>query len=81
MSLKQRLNQKEADAQLRERAQMTLYKEDKKFRADKLVEAWSRIPEIGAGLKNMPIGDARNCAINLDRQTALKGVNSSISAV
>jgi len=70
MSLKERVAQKETDARLRENVAMQLYKEDKKFRADRLVEAWSRIPEIGAGLKNMPIADARNVAINLDRQTA-----------
>jgi hypothetical protein len=67
MSLKERIAQKEADARLRENATMQIYKEDKKFRADRLVEAWSRIPEIGAGLKSMPINDARNVAINLDR--------------
>lgn len=70
MSLKQRIAQKETDAKLRESAAIQLYKEDKNFRADRLVEAWSRIPEIGAGLKKMPITDARNVAINLDRQTA-----------
>lgn len=70
MSLRQKVAQKATDARLRESATMQLYKEDKKFRADRLVEAWSRIPEIGAGLKQMPINDARNLAINLDRQTA-----------
>lgn len=32
------------------------------------IESWSRIPEVGAGLKQMPIDTARNTAINLDRQ-------------
>jgi len=78
MSLKERVAAKEADARLRENATMQLYKEDKKFRADRLVEAWSRIPEIGAGLKTMPIADARNVAINLDRQTAfMQGLRES----
>ena len=45
-----------------------MYKDDKNFRADKLIEAWSRIPEVGEGLKSMPVGIARNTAINLDRQ-------------
>ena len=36
--------------------------------ADKLIEAWARIPEVGEGLKTMPVGIARNTAINLDRQ-------------
>ena len=70
MSLKERVAQKEADAKLRENATMQIYKQDKAFRADRLIEAWSRVPEIGAGLKDMPIADARNVAINLDRQTA-----------
>ena len=48
MSLKERVAQKEADARLKENAAMQLYKEDKKFRADRLVEAWSRIPEINS---------------------------------
>jgi len=78
MSLKERIAQKETDNRLRESAAMQLYKEDKKFRADRLVEAWSRIPEIGAGLKQMPISDARNVAINLDRQTAfMQGLRES----
>lgn len=53
---------------LRENALMKMYKDDRNYRADKLIEAWSRIPEVGAGLKQMPINEARNTAINLDRQ-------------
>lgn len=52
---------------LREKALMKMYKDDRNFRADKLIEAWSRIPEVGDGLKAMPIDTARNTAINLDR--------------
>jgi len=78
MSLKERVAQKEADARLRENATMQIYKQDKAFRADRLIEAWSRVPEIGAGLKEMPIADARNVAINLDRQTAyMQGLRES----
>jgi len=78
MSLKERIAQSDADARLKDTAAMQLYKEDKKFRADRLIEAWSRIPEIGAGLKQMPINDARNVAINLDRQTAfMQGLRES----
>jgi hypothetical protein len=78
MSLRQRIAQNEADARIRENAKMQLYKEDKSFRADRLIEAWSRVPEIGAGLKQMPISDARNVAINLDRQTAfMQGLRES----
>ena len=78
MSLKERMAAKETDNRARENATMQLYKEDKNFRADRLVEAWSRVPEIGAGLKQMPINDARNVAINLDRQTAfMQGLRES----
>jgi hypothetical protein len=49
---------------------MTLYKNDKNFRADRLVAAWSKVPEIGAGLKKLSLQEARNTAVNLDRQTA-----------
>ena len=63
---------------LREDAILQMYKDDKKFRADKLIEAWSRIPEIGAGLKKMPIDTARNTAINLDREYSfIKGLKES----
>lgn len=47
-----------------------LIKNDRAYRADCLVEAWSRIPEVGAGLKEMTLTEARNTAINLDRQAA-----------
>jgi hypothetical protein len=30
----------------REAAVAKMYKDDKNFRADKLIEAWSRIPEV-----------------------------------
>ena len=63
---------------LREDAILQMYKDDKKFRADKLIESWSRIPEIGAGLKKMPIDIARNTAINLDREYSfIKGLKES----
>jgi hypothetical protein len=78
MSLKERVNQMETDKRLRENAAMQIYKSDKNFRADRLIEAWSRIPEIGAGLKEMDISTARNIAINLDRQTAfMQGLRES----
>lgn len=31
---------------LREKALMKMYKDDRNFRADKLIESWSRIPEV-----------------------------------
>ena len=67
-----------SNRKLREDAILQMYKDDKKFRADKLIEAWSRIPEIGAGLKKMPIETARNTAINLDREYSfIKGLKES----
>lgn len=56
------------NANARAEAVQKMYKDDRNFRADKLIEAWSRIPEVGEGLKTMPVGVARNTAINLDRQ-------------
>lgn len=67
MSMQEKINGT-SDAKLRESAMLKMYKNDKNFRADKLIEAWSEVPEIGAGLKDMPLGTARNTAINLDRQ-------------
>lgn len=66
MSMKTRMN----EGSRREAAVAKMYKDDKNFRADKLIEAWSRIPEVGEGLKTMPVNIARNTAINLDRQYA-----------
>ena len=68
MGLNQRIAQNTAKQSLREDALLKMYKDDKKFRADKLIESWARVPEVGAGLKTMPVGVARNTAINLDRQ-------------
>jgi hypothetical protein len=68
----------ETDKRLHENAAMQIYKSDKNYRADRLIEAWSRIPEIGSGLKEMDISTARNVAINLDRQTAfMQGLRES----
>jgi hypothetical protein len=78
MGLKERVDQVDADKRLRENAAMQIYKSDKNFRADRLIEAWSRVPEIGQGLKEMDISTARNIAINLDRETAfIQGLRES----
>jgi len=45
-----------------------LYREERNFRADKLVEKWSRIPEVGKNIKNLQESDARNLAIHLENQ-------------
>jgi len=58
----------EANARIRENTAFELYKSDRNFRADRLVNAWSKVPEIGKGIKQLPLTEARNVAINLDRQ-------------
>lgn len=45
-----------------------LYREERAYRADRMVEKWSRVPELGKGLKNMDEGTARNTAILLENQ-------------
>ena len=66
MGLSQRMNDKKSQEQVREAVRTKLYKNERTYRADKLVEAWSRIPEVGANLKQLPLTEARNVAINLD---------------
>lgn len=46
-----------------------LYREERAYRADKLVEKWSRVPELGSGIKKMDEGTSRNLAIMLENQT------------
>lgn len=41
---------------------------ERAYRADKLVEKWARVPEIGSGLKAMTPARARNLAIMLEKQ-------------
>lgn len=53
---------------LRENVQDKLYREERNYRADKLVEKWSRIPEVGKNIKNLVESDARNLAIHLENQ-------------
>jgi hypothetical protein len=45
-----------------------LYREERNFRADKLVEKWARIPEVGKNIKNLQESDARNLAVHLENQ-------------
>src|SRR5574344_2758972 len=70
MSLNSRMNDKQNAVASKANVHNTLLKTERGYRADCLVEAWSRIPEIGVGLKDMPLTEARNVAINLDRQSA-----------
>lgn len=45
-----------------------LYREERAFRGARLTEKWSKIPEIGKGLKNMDEKTAMNVAILLENQ-------------
>ena len=46
-----------------------LYREEKSYRSDVLVEKWSKVPEIGKGIQEMDTRTARNLAILLENQT------------
>lgn len=45
-----------------------LYREERAYRADRLVEKWSRVPELGNGIKKMDESTARNLSIMLENQ-------------
>lgn len=46
-----------------------LYREERNYRADRLVEKWARVPEIGKGIKDLSASTARNLSILLENQT------------
>lgn len=46
-----------------------LLREERNYRADRLVEKWSKMPEIGVGIQEMNTRAARNLAILLENQT------------
>lgn len=69
MSLATRMQERAKNQKIKEAQTIKLYRDDKNFRADQLIDAWSQVPEIGSGLKGMPLTEARNVAIMLDRQT------------
>lgn len=48
-----------------------LYREERAYRASRLVEKWSRVPELGKGLKNLDETAARNTAILLENQARI----------
>lgn len=70
MSLSSRMNEARANNEKKASVKNSLMKNDRAYRADCLVEAWSRIPELGVGLKEMPLTEARNVAINLNLQSS-----------
>lgn len=46
-----------------------LFREERNYRNDRLVEKWSGVKEIGKGIKDMDVNVARNLAILLENQT------------
>ena len=44
------------------------YQKERNYRADRLVEKWSGVAEIGKGITSMPTEKARNLAILLENQ-------------
>lgn len=46
-----------------------LFREERDYRNDRLVEKWSVVPEIGKGIENMNVNTARNLAVLLENQT------------
>ena len=68
MSLQTRMEAKKQDATIRESVRKQLYKNEKSFRAAQAIDAWSKIPIIGAGLKNLPLKERENVALNLNAQ-------------
>jgi hypothetical protein len=46
-----------------------LFREERDYRADRLVEKWSHVAEIGKGITRMSANKARNLAILLENQT------------
>jgi hypothetical protein len=70
MSLQTRMSGVKTQQNVRENVRQRLYKNERTYRMDKLVEAWSRIPEVGADLKELPLNESRNTAVYLDRQAS-----------
>ena len=67
MAIKNRIADRPA-RRMEESLQDKLYREERAYRADKLVEKWSRVPEIGKGIKDLNTNTARNLAILLENQ-------------
>jgi hypothetical protein len=65
MGVTRRMTEK---TKLREQVQDKLYREERNYRADRLVEKWSRIPEVGSNIKSLNESGARNLALHLENQ-------------
>lgn len=56
---------------MRENASKKAYASERNFRADVLIENWSRVPGIGEGLMDLDEATARNTAINLQQEASV----------
>ena len=70
MSLKSRMAEENAKSSKVNAVREALHRNERDYRLDKRVDAWSAIPEIGLGMKEMSESKARNLACNLDNQAA-----------
>jgi len=56
------------NSELKEAVTDKLYREERSYRDDKLVEKWNRIPEVGKNIKKLDEGTARLLARHLENQ-------------
>lgn len=69
MSMRTVMNERKPQRKPNTAINEKLYRENKDYRADLLVEKWSKMPEIGKGIAEMNSRTARNLAILLENQT------------
>lgn len=78
MSLQSKMEEKKNNNNLRESVRKQLYKSERSFRAGQAIDAWSKVPIIGAGLKNLPLKEQENVALNLNSQASyMKKMNEA----
>lgn len=68
MSIKGYMNNAKSGKEL-DQFNEDIARQERDYRADRLVEKWSKVPELGKGIKQMPVNTARNLAILLENQT------------
>ena len=56
-------------ARIQESRYEKINRQERNFLADRLVEKWSKVPEIGKGIQDLSTNTARNLAILLENQT------------
>jgi len=61
------------NSELREAITDKLYRDERSYRDDKLVEKWNRIPEVGKNIKKLDEGTARLLARHLENQARFMG--------